>query len=118
MSKKSKSGGLLGAVLFICILLILFVDAPGMLVIGFIKTKYLPTLDVSQIWVFSIIVSFAFFGLVTLITRDLRLGFTWYMGMCTLCVAICAVLYFGFKIGFPEVYLEYFFDGSSYIPVK
>ena len=118
MSKKSKGGGLLGTVLFLCVLLIVFVNAPGMLVLGFVKTKYLPTLDMSQVWVFSIIVSFVFLGLLTLITRDLRSGFIWYVSMCTLCVAICAVLYFGFKIGFPEVYLGYFFDGNSYIPVK
>jgi len=34
------------------------------------------------------------------------------------CVGVCALLYFGFKVKFPSTYLNYFLDGSSYIPVK
>lgn len=118
MAKSDKSGGCLGPILLICFLAIVFVNAPGMVVLGFVKSNLLTSLDIAQVWAFSLIVSIACLILLFMITRELKAAFILYAGICLVCVGVCAVLYFGFKVKFPSTYLNYFLDSSSYIPVK
>lgn len=115
---KSDKPGCLGPIMLICFLAIVFINAPGMIVLGFVKTNLLTSLDIAQVWVFSVMVSLACLIILFAITRELRTAFVLYAGLCLVCVGICALLYFGFKVKFPSTYLNYFLDGSSYVPVK
>lgn len=115
---KGDKPGCLGPILLICFLTIVFINAPGMIVLGFVKTNLIQSLDIAQVWVFSIVVSLACLIFLFAITREVQSAFVLYAGLCLVCVGVCALLYFGFKVKFPRTYLNYFLDSSSYIPVK
>lgn len=113
MATRERRSGLYDYLLLVVLLCVIFFNAPGMIVLGYVKANLLPTLDVGQVWTFSILTSLATFVVFYIALRLLnpeRSSFKLYLVFCLLCVATCLVLYFGFKVETPWQYLHYYFS--------
>ena len=105
--QEAQSAGALGA-LMIFVLAIAFLNAPGMLLLGFAKDSFGLALDSGQMWVFSIIASLAFLIGFRVVAKRWADAAMLYLITCVAVAVILLVCSFGFKAGFPSRYLASF----------
>ncbi|OYU10416.1 MAG: hypothetical protein CFE38_17405 [Comamonadaceae bacterium PBBC1] len=106
---QDRQAGALGAIGLVLFLAVAFVNAPGMLLLAFIKDVSGPALDIGQMWTFSLIASVLFLGTSRVMVENWSEAFKLYIIMCVAVTAFFLVCNFGFKAEFPARYLGFFF---------
>ena len=112
--REEPSGWTILAGLFVltCVLTLTFVNAPGMLAMAVIERQLHLSLDVAQMWTFSILCSAILLGGLY-VGAGGRSSEAWrcYLAICFCVCAVLLVAQFGFKASFPARYLALFYPG-------
>ncbi len=108
-NNKNNDGGnpLLTLLLILLFVTIIFVFCPGMMVMSIIQSSFHTTLDIGQMWTFSIIISVALFGTLYFSTKENAIKL--YLSLCLLIVVSGAIAHFGIKASLPSRFISYFF---------
>ena len=105
--QEAQASNALGA-LVVFVLAIAFLNAPGMLLLGFAKDSLGLALDTGQMWVFSIVASLAFLIGFRVVAKEWWDAAVIYLAACVAVAVVMLVCSFGFKAAFPARYLASF----------
>lgn len=113
MAEGKKSGSSLGTLIMMLLMLaIVFINSPGMVIFGLLKYWNVFKLDVGQMWTFSIVSSLAIFFVVFAMVREFASSLVTYLIGCSVVVACCLALYFGFKVDEVHTLLKYYLENK------
>jgi hypothetical protein len=107
---KDNGMGLFGYILLVLALGLMFINVPGMVLLGTLKLSILNSLDTGQLWAFSLIISSIFFITIFIIKKEIKTALILYLSICMSFVFIFLILYFGFKIDYAKKCFECFFS--------
>lgn len=105
--QEAQSANALGA-LVLLVLALAFLNAPGMVLLGFARDSFNLALDTGQMWVFSIVASLAFLFGFRMTTKQWSDAGLIYLVTCVAVAVVMLLCSFGFKAEFPGRYLSYF----------
>jgi len=109
MGKDSDNGGSPIFIFLVGLLVVsvVFVFSPGMVLMSCMQLLSHMTLDIGQMWTFSIVLSIIIGLVLWSIYKDKTL--TIYPILCLTIVACCLIAHFGLKASFPRTFLSFFF---------